>query len=150
VISVVDIFDSLEELQGINGRAISEFRMFLQLGPAKWVRFRFIEFVIGFVVGITTGVADAIFLAFASVRNAVAAAGTAVLEGFGPVGEAVLVAIASLENIYVSVATAAGPASPLVAAVLVVLTVALLIRLVRAVADALPVVSGIQTFLEGS
>jgi len=118
-------------------------------GPTNWAYNKITQFVLGMVIGAVTGVADSLAGALGAVEESFRYAGSQGAAAFATVESAV---VGALNFVFGEVETAvawAGPLGPLVYLVVAAVLFALAWRLLRAVADSVPIASGIQTLVEG-
>ncbi|WP_231183502.1 hypothetical protein [Haladaptatus sp. DYF46] len=118
-------------------------------GPRKWVFGRITEFLLGAAVGTTVGIADQINDGITAVTDGLTYAGNETTTAFGSVGTTLTGLASDGFDVLAETADIAGPLGPLVYLGATVLIAALAWRVARALSDSVPVLSGIQTLLEG-
>ncbi|MCO8254545.1 hypothetical protein NKF26_12100 [Haladaptatus sp. AB618] len=118
-------------------------------GPRKWVFGRITEFVIGAAVGTTVGVADLLNSSIDSVTSALDYTGTSATDAFDTVGQTLLTLNAQAFNVVSDTAKLVGPFGPLVLVFVAVVLAALIWRAGRAFMADVPILSAIQTFMDG-
>lgn len=106
-------------------------------------------YLLTLIAGVTIGFINIIEGAIDQVTNIVSDAGRAATSsaasGVSVIGDGFVM----LADTIADVSAALGPFGPIVIAGVGVAAIALSIRALRGVADGIPVISGIQTFLEG-
>lgn len=118
-------------------------------GPARWAYQRIVEFLLAAVFGTVTGLADLIASTIGTLEHSFEFAGTSASLAFRDVGRQLLSAVAVVLELIQGAASAAGPFGPILYVILAVALIVLLWRLLRALLDSVPILSGVQTFFEG-
>lgn len=121
--------------------------------PIEFLRARAIPPVIGAIFGFTFDLADIVAQPFDTVLGSLALLSESVSKATAAISDPIADALSIGSELVLSVTAPLGPLQPFVATALtLVMAYGLLIlsiRLLRALADSIPIVSGVETFLFG-
>lgn len=114
--------------------------------PESFIQRIIVRFLIGLILGVVTTTRDAINTMFDIVTTAIDQAGTAITDAFSAATNGTLGGFTLLQEMVFGTAQALGPLGPVFIALVAITFVVLTIRLIRALMDSVPILSGIETF----
>lgn len=147
------VFPQLSLIDGALGFSFSEWIAEISVdgGPVKWLKQNFVKFVAGMITSAAAFGGNFVLDLFEDLRGAVTDGASAVAESGSAILDPILLVVGIYGDVLSSVASVGGPASPIIYAVLVGLSLGLTLRLIVAlaigVADLDP--TGILTALIG-
>lgn len=106
-------------------------------------------YLLTLISGVVFGIVDLINFVFDEITEIFTIAGDTIADAAATTAGSITSITDSVTVIVADVAASMGPLGPIVIVVAAGLMIAFTIRVLRAVADSIPVVSGVQTFLEG-
>lgn len=115
--------------------------------PGERIRREITQYLLGLIATVLFAITGAIDSAFTAVSDAFLAAGDSLQTAGGAAGEPIMGAVGSVEALIVEVAASLGPLGPIFVAAVGVAIVVVTWRLLIAIADSIPIVQGIVTFL---
>lgn len=114
--------------------------------PESFIQKIIVRFTVGLILGVVTTTRNAINTVFSIVTTAIDQAGTAITDAASAATNGTLGGFTLMQEMVFETAQALGPLGPIFIAVVAIALVVLTIRLIRALMDSVPILSGIETF----